>query len=222
MRAPKTVSIDTPGGREIWQAGPDGGLPVQLALPPGGLPDISLHDDLPSQPFPQHLLRGALQGPVGAVAPWLQVLAAGAVLGRANWDGIVLCLQPNRAYWLHISAGEMISALVTVTPQLLAGFGADGLPDQGVMGQTQSRPEKLLSLLHGASPGVAAAALLGAELAVARPWWLGQQIIVVGKAGLADAYQNALQAQGSPVAALAQDRAWAQGVQAVLGQSLAG
>lgn len=205
----------------MWQASPDGALPARLAQPISGPPDICLHDDLAPQPFPQHLLRGAQQGPVGALAPWLQVLAAGAVWGRPNWDGIVLCVQASRAYWLHISAGEMVSALVTVTPQLLMAFGADASPDQGAMAQTQSRPEKLLSLLDGASACVAAGALLGAELAAARPWWLGQQIIVVGKGGAGDAYARALQAQGSPVTALAQDMVWAQGVQAVLMQALA-
>ena len=40
--------------------------------------------------------------------------------------------------------------------------------------------------------------LIGAELAAARPFWLGQQVAVVGANNLSQIYADALAAQGVP------------------------
>jgi 2-dehydro-3-deoxygalactonokinase len=56
--------------------------------------------------------------------------------------------------------------------------------------------------LNGLAPATARARLsgllIGAELAAARPYWLGQHIAVIGAAALARAYVDALGQQGSP------------------------
>lgn len=41
--------------------------------------------------------------------------------------------------------------------------------------------------------------MIGIELAAAKPYWLGQQVAVIGAAASADASQTALTAQGVPV-----------------------
>ena len=41
--------------------------------------------------------------------------------------------------------------------------------------------------------------LIGAELAAAKPYWLGQNIALLGASPLADVYAQALAAQGLPV-----------------------
>jgi 2-dehydro-3-deoxygalactonokinase len=74
-----------------------------------------------------------------------------------------------------------------------------------------SKPETLAArlfriraedLLTGTAPEVARAQLsgllIGAELAAARPYWLGQQVTVIGDAPLAGLYVAALEAQGAP------------------------
>jgi len=50
------------------------------------------------------------------------------------------------------------------------------------------RPEAARARLSGL--------LIGIELAAARPYWLGQEVRIVGEAGIADAYRQALAAQG--------------------------
>lgn len=74
-----------------------------------------------------------------------------------------------------------------------------------------ARPERLAaelfriraaSLLHPPAPAAARARLsgllIGAELAAARPWWLGREVAVIGEGGLAALYSGALAAQGVP------------------------
>jgi 2-dehydro-3-deoxygalactonokinase len=40
--------------------------------------------------------------------------------------------------------------------------------------------------------------LIGAELAAAKPYWLGQQIAVIGEGSLSKLYVDALSAQSAP------------------------
>ncbi len=74
-----------------------------------------------------------------------------------------------------------------------------------------SRPERLAARLFSLRaegllndmPGTAARAhlsglLIGAELAAAKPYWLGQQIAVIGDSRLSKLYVDALAAQAAP------------------------
>ena len=58
-------------------------------------------------------------------------------------------------------------------------------------------------LLNNQLPATAASALsgllIGAELAAARAYWLGQRIVMIGNETLARAYAQALAGQGVPV-----------------------
>lgn len=78
--------------------------------------------------------------------------------------------------------------------------------------ETLSRPERLATALNALRIGVPVqslpsdvararlwGALIGAELAAAKPYWLGQQIAVIGPPDLARPYCEALQHQGAPV-----------------------
>ena len=56
--------------------------------------------------------------------------------------------------------------------------------------------------------------LIGLELAGARPYWLGQDIRVVGAGGIAGAYRDALAAQGASVATVAGDGMVLRGLRA--------
>ena len=73
------------------------------------------------------------------------------------------------------------------------------------------RPERLAAglfgirasgLLRGDDAAIARARLsgllIGAELAGARPYWLGREIVIIGADMLADRYRQALAAQGAP------------------------
>ncbi|MGB1336928.1 MAG: 2-dehydro-3-deoxygalactonokinase, partial [Planktomarina sp.] len=78
--------------------------------------------------------------------------------------------------------------------------------------EAMSRPEALAArlfgiraqdLLHGLPPASARARLsgllVGAELAAAKPYWIGQSIAMIGAQALCDGYAAALSAQHVPV-----------------------
>ncbi len=55
--------------------------------------------------------------------------------------------------------------------------------------------------MNGTAPALSRARLsghlIGAELAAARPYWLGQEVVVAGARALAGLYGDALSAQGA-------------------------
>jgi 2-dehydro-3-deoxygalactonokinase len=90
------------------------------------------------------------------------------------------------------------------------GTGWDDTAFSEAVADALSKPEQLAArlfglraadLLHGQDSGVARARLsgllIGAELAASRPYWLGQQIAIIGADALSSAYANALKPQGA-------------------------
>jgi len=147
---------------------------------------------------------------------------AGYLSERPNFDGVV-CLPGTHSKWAEISAGEVVSFRTFMTGELFdlvarrsvlrhstgAGWDAGAFAD--ALADTLSRPEslggKLFSiraetLLHDLAPAAATARLsgllIGAELAAARPYWLGRELIVIGAEPLATRYCEALELQGVP------------------------
>ncbi|WP_170333482.1 2-dehydro-3-deoxygalactonokinase [Ruegeria arenilitoris] len=146
---------------------------------------------------------------------------AGYLATRPNWDGVI-CLPGTHTKWVQISASEVVSFRTFMTGELfdllrgqsvLRHSVADGWDDGAfaeAVADTLSKPEQLAArlfglraadLLHGQDGDTARARLsgylIGAELAATRPYWLGQQLAIIGARGLADAYSNALQQQGA-------------------------
>ncbi|MEO0371534.1 MAG: hypothetical protein AAF231_08790 [Pseudomonadota bacterium] len=116
-----------------------------------------------------------------------------------NWDGVVILGDESVHHWLHISAGEGISMMGFLTPKLRADLMGAERPDLEAVSDTMSRPERLAAQLQSASLlGDFAAVtghLIGAELAAAKVYWLGQEVVSIGSAS----YVEALQAQGVSV-----------------------
>ncbi|EEE35614.1 2-dehydro-3-deoxygalactonokinase [Rhodobacteraceae bacterium KLH11] len=146
---------------------------------------------------------------------------AGFLASRPNWDGVI-CLPGTHTKWVQISANEVISFRTFMTGEmfdLLQGQSvlkhsvAEGWDDTAfadAVADTLSKPEQMAArlfglrasdLLHGQGSGVSRACLsgylIGAELAATRPYWLGQQLAIIGASGLADIYASALQQQGA-------------------------
>lgn len=146
---------------------------------------------------------------------------AGFLAFNPGWDG-VLCLPGSHTKWAHISASEVVSFQTFMTGELFAAISdhtvlrhsATG-PDwaheafEAAVTDALSKPEMLAArlfslraegLLHGMSPGAARARLsgllIGAELAGSRPYWLGQNIAVLGDDAIARCYADALALQG--------------------------
>lgn len=171
----------------------------------------------------------AQASPADRLPPAARLRALGFTHLNPDWDGVIcLCLGPA-THWLQISANELISLHSTLTPKLArdaGATGATGAPDEAAMAEALSRPEKLAGLLHRAylqsDPAAAFGALLGAELAATRPYWLGQQLALIAPAPLAQPYEIALNSQFIPFVALPPEEAARAGFMALQKAGFAG
>ncbi|MEL6841007.1 MAG: 2-dehydro-3-deoxygalactonokinase, partial [Pseudomonadota bacterium] len=140
-----------------------------------------------------------------------------------NWDGVI-CLPGTHTKWVHVSADEVVSFQTFMTGELFAtisehtvlrhSIATEGWDDDAFIAaveEAMARPERLAARLFSLRaegllndlPGTSARArlsglLIGAELAAAKPYWLGQQIAVIGAGGLSKLYVAALAAQHAP------------------------
>ena len=145
---------------------------------------------------------------------------AGYLAGNPGFDG-VLCLPGTHSKWVQVSAGEVVSFRTFMTGEMFAllaktsvlrltvGDGWDDAAFTDAVADSMARPEafaqRLFSiraegLLSGLDGGAARArlsgSLIGAELAAARPYWLGQNVALIGDEALSRTYATALAAQG--------------------------
>lgn len=155
---------------------------------------------------------------------------AGFLSLNRDWDGVI-CLPGTQTRWAQLSAGEIVSFQTFVTDEIIqamaVGLGANGRIGRDLdsdafaeaLGDCMSKPERLaarlFSLRAGKELGQITAAvaysrlaglLIGAELAAARPYWLGRQVAVVGAAEAALPYVEALAHQGVPATRADGDR----------------
>ncbi|QMU58571.1 MAG: 2-keto-3-deoxy-galactonokinase [Boseongicola sp.] len=146
---------------------------------------------------------------------------AGLLRAAPNFDG-VLCLPGTHTKWVHISAGEVVSFRTFMTGELFGliskksvlrhsiSKGWDAETFATSVNDAIARPEAMASrlftlraddLLHATSSEIARARLsgllIGAELAAARAYWLGQNIVLIGDAKLSAHYLEALETQGA-------------------------
>ena len=147
---------------------------------------------------------------------------AGFLAARPGWDGVV-CLPGTHSKWVLLSAGEVVGFQTFLTGELFALLSERSVLRHSVAGWDEdgfaqgldtgfAHPERLLArlfairaegLLVGLDPAMARARLsgllIGAELAAARPWWLGQRVAVIGAEGPGRAYAAALTRLSVPV-----------------------
>jgi 2-dehydro-3-deoxygalactonokinase len=211
------VACGMVGARQGWVEAPYAAVPCpatpeNFAKATTKDPDLHVHV-IPGikQPKPADVMRGE------------ETQIAGFLALNPNWDGII-CLPGTHTKWVHVSANEVISFQTFMTGELFASIsgqtvlrhsvGTDGWDDDAfatALQDTMSRPEKLAanlfslraeSLLNDMSPATARARLsgllIGAELAGAKPYWLGQQVAVIGTSNVAKLYVAALAQQGVP------------------------
>ncbi|WP_293572984.1 2-dehydro-3-deoxygalactonokinase [Phaeobacter sp.] len=147
---------------------------------------------------------------------------AGFLSLNPNWDGVV-CLPGATTHWVLISANEVVSfqsfLSVAMHRHLAPVLGKSAPSDLSSTADQQafvdametalSRPEALAARLAELQadeqmPDSVRDArlwglLLGAELAAARPYWLGQNVALIAPAEIEPAYMRALAHQGIPV-----------------------
>ncbi|MBI1417538.1 MAG: 2-keto-3-deoxy-galactonokinase [Limimaricola sp.] len=207
------VACGMVGSRQGWTeapyvAVPCPPLPQGLTRAPTTLPDLNVHI-IPGlkQTAPADVMRGE------------ETQIAGFLALNPGWDG-VLCHPGTHCKWAHVSAGEVVSFQTFMTGELFAtlagqtvlrhSVAASGWDEDGFaqgLDEGFSRPERLAArffalraeaLLNDLSPQVARARLsgllIGAELAAAKPYWLGQNVAVIGEGAVAGLYVRALAA----------------------------
>jgi 2-dehydro-3-deoxygalactonokinase len=178
-----------------------------------------------------HIISGLAQQAPADVMRGEETQIAGFLALNPGWDGVI-CLPGTHTKWAEISAGEVVSFQTYMTGEMFAllaeqsvlrhsidanGWDADAF-DRAVT-DAMAKPERLAArlfglraanLLHGVDAGVTRAQLsgylIGAEMAAARPYWLGRQIALLGGAAQTRAYAAALQAQGVPATIAEADR----------------
>ena len=158
-------------------------------------------DTVPAALCSSHANRGLRQSNPADEMP-ASVRADLCTYGTAHpdWDGVICVVKAERAYWCQISAQEVVSFQSSVTPKLIALLGLRGSSDDGAISDCLSRPERLGAYLSRAdlyaNDALALGALLGAELAATRPYWLGQEVVILGGGETAMRYHEGLSAQG--------------------------
>jgi len=206
------------GSRQGWVEAPYRAVPCTplgggLVTAPDADPRIQVH-----------VVPGLKQSRPADVMRGEETQIAGFLALNPGWDGVI-CLPGTHSKWVHVSAGEVVSFQTFLTGEtfaLLSGqsvlrHGMSGWDDAGFdegLAQGLDRPERLLArlftlraegLLEGLDPATARARLsgllIGAELAAAKPYWLGQRVAVLGAGDLAALYGRALEGLSVPVSA---------------------
>lgn len=203
------------GARQGWREAPYRAVPC-TPVAASGILHIATQDPR----LRVHIAPGLSQSRPADVMRGEETQIAGVLALHKNFDGVI-CLPGTHSKWAQVSAGEVTSFQTYMTGELFALLStqsvlrhslAEGWDDDafaaGVADALQS-PDKFAArlfslraefLLHALPPAQARARLsgllIGIELAGAKPYWLGQRVILVGAPALAASYSNALKSQG--------------------------
>ncbi|MBY6058102.1 2-dehydro-3-deoxygalactonokinase [Leisingera daeponensis] len=185
--------------------------PAKLPLTRARLEELTVHA-LPglSQPAP----AGLIQAAAARLTGFLRL--------NPEWDGVVCLPGTFVTHWVQVSAREAVSFQSALSGRLAAVVArqmvmeATGEWDKAALTEAAadgiSKPELLAARLASVQAAAALGQLtaeaargrlwgllLGAELAAARPYWLGQNVALLAEAPLEPLYAAALQAQALPV-----------------------
>jgi len=171
------------------------------------------------------ILPGVMQQTPPDVMRGEETQIAGFLAQNPGFDG-TLCLPGTHSKWVQVSAGEIVSFRTFMTGELFALIsgqsvlrhsvgGSGGWSDAAfaaavddAMGSPQQVAARLFGLraaglVGDADPGDARAQLsgllIGLELAGARPYWLGQDVALIGDPALTALYATALDQQAVPI-----------------------
>jgi 2-dehydro-3-deoxygalactonokinase len=167
-----------------------------------------------------HIAPGLRQDHPADVMRGEETQVAGVLALYPNFDGVI-CAPGTHSKWMRVSAGEVVSFQTYMTGEMFALLSTQSVLRHGMaegwdedafdsgLSDAQSRPDRIAThlfslraefLLHGMTPAQSRARLsgllIGIELAGAKPYWLGQRVMLVGASALAASYTIALRSQG--------------------------
>lgn len=215
-RTVQTVACGMVGSRQGWIEAPYRKAPctpiaeTNMVKAPSNDPRLSVS-----------IVSGICQDSPADVMRGEETQIAGFLSQNPDFDG-VLCLPGTHCKWVQISAGEIVSFVTFMTGELFAflsegsvlrhSVSPDGWDDDAfeeAVSDGISKPQffagrlfslRAASLLQDLSPATARARLsgqlLGIELAAARPYWIGQNVAVIGATSVSHVYSEALRLQG--------------------------
>ncbi|MCC5955615.1 MAG: 2-dehydro-3-deoxygalactonokinase [Natronohydrobacter sp.] len=206
------------GSRQGWVEAP------YRAVPCTPLGDTLVRAHTHDARIEVHVIPGLKQPRPADVMRGEETQIAGYLALNPGWDGVI-CLPGTHSKWVHVSAGEVVSFQTFLTGEAFALLSEHSVLRHGLSGwdaagfaqgleQGLERPERLLArlftlraegLLDGLAPALARARLsgllIGAEIASAKPYWLGQTVAVLGAGALSRLYVQALDGLSVPVTA---------------------
>ncbi|MDD9740296.1 2-dehydro-3-deoxygalactonokinase [Marinovum sp. SP66] len=170
------------------------------------------------------ILPGVSQASPADVMRGEETQIAGFLAAHPEFDG-VLCLPGTHTKWVHISAREIVSFRTFMTGEIfallsgqsvlrhsVAGDGWDQAAFDEAVTDAMSAPQKFTarlfslragSLLDGTEAATSRARLsgllMGLEIAGAKEYWLGREIVLIGAPKLNALYKAALAPQGASV-----------------------
>jgi 2-dehydro-3-deoxygalactonokinase len=206
------------GAKQGWQEAPYASVPCEPAQS-----DTALRVTPKDARLLPYILPGLKQDSPADVMRGEETQIAGYLSQHPKFDG-VLCLPGTHTKWVHISAGEVVSFRTFMTGELFALLsnhsvlrhsvqdkGWDDTAFQTAISDAMSHPQLVASklfglraegVLHGQSNATAKARLsgmlIGLELAGSKPYWLGQNVAIVGDPVLSALYAAGLNGQDVP------------------------
>ena len=209
------VACGMVGARQGWVEAP------YSSVPSAPLPNAPIRVPGTDPGIRAFVVPGLKQNAPPDVMRGEETQIAGFLADRPNWDGVI-CLPGTHSKWVQVSAGEVVSFRTFMTGEIFellsqhsvlkhsVGTGWDAEAFEQAAGDTLSKPEQLAArlfglraadLLHDQDKNTARASLsgmlIGAELAATRPYWLGQQLAIIGAEGISQIYSDALRIQGA-------------------------
>ena len=203
------------GARQGWAEAPYASVPTKVTN------DVMITAPTTDPRLSVHIAAGVKQMSPPDVMRGEETQIAGYLSRNPNFDGII-CLPGTHSKWAHISAEEIVSFQTFMTGELFSllenqsilRFSVtddwDDTSFQSAINDALTNPAniaaKLFSLraegLTGGDQTPSAKArlsglLIGLELAAAKPYWLGQNIALIGEDRLNKLYQTALSEVGA-------------------------
>jgi 2-dehydro-3-deoxygalactonokinase len=204
------------GAKQGWMEAPYATVPYNLMQETDSVKVICSDNRLDVR-----ILGGLKQNNPADVMRGEETQIRGFLSDFADFDGVV-CLPGTHTKWVHVSAGEVVSFRTFISGELFAlmseysvlkySVNSEGWSDQefkSAVSESISNPQKIFShffnlraddLLNNVAKPVLRSKLsgyiIGAELAGAKPYWLGQNVVILADNNLSKTYKAALEGQG--------------------------